>query len=247
MWPLAGRCLPPPRPPGPNQPGTSGLWVHGMGKPPQYRVQRPSTDFCVPPREPFRPISTTGGLWGDGRASEAIATPTGGPPSRIRRSKASGGGAGCRAVATRGGGAAGAFRGFGERRNAGRSPIARQRGAVDFPAGQTPSHFAPSYPNGAFYFELTKSRSLSPRRLSPPGRCLRRRSWPTGGANARHRRSSGPLGRHRRGEEREEATSSRGGAEDVICLTHIACDGSCKSADRFQYIIPGSRYFRSIS
>ena len=98
----------PPRPPGPNQPGTSGLWVHGMGKPPQYRVQRTSTDFCVPPREPFRPISTTGGLWGDGRASEAIATPTGGPPSRIRRSKASGGGAGCRAVATRGCGAGGA-------------------------------------------------------------------------------------------------------------------------------------------
>ena len=107
-------CLSPPRPPRPNQPGTSGLWVHGMGKPPQYRVQRTSTDFCVPPREPFRPISTTGGLWGDGRASEAIATPTGGPPSRIRRSKASGGGAGCRAVATRGCGAAGAFRGFGE-------------------------------------------------------------------------------------------------------------------------------------
>ena len=100
-------CLSPPRPPGPNQPGTSGLWVHGMGKPPQYRVQRTPTDFCVPPREPFRPISTTGGLWGDGRASEAIATPTGGPPSRIRRSKASGGGAGCRAVATRGCGAGG--------------------------------------------------------------------------------------------------------------------------------------------
>ena len=58
---------------------------------------------------------------------------------------------------------------------------------------------------------------MSPRRLSPPGRCLRRRSWPTGGPNARHRRSSGPLGRHARGVEREEATSSRGGADDVIC------------------------------
>ena len=104
-------CLSPPRPPRPNQPGTSGLWVHGMGKPPHYRVQRTSTDFCVPPREPFRPISTTGGLWGDGRASEAVATPTGGPPSRIRRSKASGGGAGCRAVAPRGCGAGGAVRG----------------------------------------------------------------------------------------------------------------------------------------
>ena len=170
-------CLSPPRPPGPNQPGTSGLWVHGMGKPPQYRVQRTSTDFCVPPREPFRPISTTGGLWGDGRASEAIAIPTGGPPSRIRRSKASGGGAGCRAVATRGCGAAGAFRGFGEWRNARSSSIARQRGPVDCPVGQTTSDPAPSYPNGAFYFvQITLVASLS-RRPRRRGRWLSGRTW----------------------------------------------------------------------
>ena len=170
-------CLSPPRPPRPNQPGTSGLWVHGMGKPPQYRVQRTSTDFCVPPREPFRPISTTGGLWGDGRAPEAIATPMGALPRRTRRSKGSGGGAGGRAGAMRGCGAAGALGGFQAWGKEGGTRRATQRGPAYARGQRTACQTAPSSPNGAVYLvQITLVASLS-RRPRRRGRWLSGRTW----------------------------------------------------------------------
>ena len=107
------------------------------------------------------------------RSPHPQEVPQAGSAAQRRPAGARGAGRWPRVVAGR----AGAFRGFGERRNAGSSSIARQRGPVDCPAGQTPCNSAPSYPNGAFYFVQITLAKDKPRRLSGRGRWLSGRTW----------------------------------------------------------------------